>query len=115
VKHYEGHPPRHHSDDDAQHWLRAVRGATWLFHMTFSFVATIMLAIVRFKVRLVKKRKQVKAEVEVEVVDCVDHAALPPSPASFPRPPCGGPFCVNAFSNGAIVVRHSFTFSVCTV
>ena len=104
VKHCAGPRPRHHSDDDVQYWL--VRGNdTRLFRITFSFLATISLAIVRFKVRLVKSRKQFTVEVEVEVVDCVGRDALL-SPIYVPCSPSGGSSaCVSAVSNGPLVVR----------
>ncbi|KAH8989865.1 caspase domain-containing protein [Lactarius hatsudake] len=101
AKHYEGPLPRHHSNDD-QHWL--VRGAARLCNMTFSFIALISLAIVRFKIRLVKKRKQVQLEVEVEVLDCVDLSSLT---GVILRPPCPGSSCIDAFSNGPLVISVS--------
>ncbi|KAH9164043.1 peptidase C14, caspase domain-containing protein [Lactarius sanguifluus] len=101
AKHYEGPLPRHHSNDD-QYWL--VRGAARLCNMTFSFIALISLAIVRFKIRLVKKRKQVQLEVEVEVMDCVDLSSLT---SIIPRPPCASSSCVDAFSNGPLVISVS--------
>ncbi|KAH9038752.1 caspase domain-containing protein [Lactarius pseudohatsudake] len=101
AKHYEGPLPRHHSNDD-QHWL--VRGAARLCNMTFSFIALISLAIVRFKIRLVRRRKQVQLEVEVEVLDRADLASLT---SVIPRPPCASSSCVNAFSNGPLVISVS--------
>jgi hypothetical protein len=98
VTRYEGLPPRHHSDD-AQYWRD--RDATRLIHRRFSFIVTITLVIVRLKIRLVNKRKQL--EVEVEIVD-VDVTALS-SPICIP--PWGSPSCINAFSNGPLIVRRS--------
>ena len=92
IKRYEGLPPRHHSDD-AQYWRD--RDATRLIRMRFSFIATITLVVVRFKIRVVNKREQVK--VEVELVDISSSICIPP---------CGGPSCINVFSSGPLVVRR---------
>ncbi|KAI9438820.1 caspase domain-containing protein [Lactarius indigo] len=101
AKHHEGLLPRYHSNDDL-HWL--VRGAARLCNMTFSFIALVSLAIVRFKIRLVKKRKQVQIEVEVEVLDRIDLSSLT---SIIPRQPCARSSCVNAFSNGPLVISVS--------
>jgi hypothetical protein len=102
VTRYEGLPPRHHSDD-AQYWRD--RDATRLIHRRFSFIVTITLVIVRLKIRLVNKRKQLEVEVEIVDVDVdVDVTALS-SPTC--TPPWGSPSCVNAFSNGPLIVRRS--------
>ncbi|KAH9059170.1 caspase domain-containing protein [Lactarius vividus] len=103
AKHYEGPLPRHHSNDD-QRWL--VRGAARLVNMTFSFIALISLAIVRFKIRLVRKRKQVQLEVEVEV-EAMDYVDLSSVTSIVPRPLCASSSCVNAFSNGPLVISVS--------
>ncbi|KAF8258288.1 caspase domain-containing protein [Lactarius quietus] len=102
-RHYEG--PRHrHSNDETQHWL--IRGATWLFYIMFSFIAMITFAILRFMVRLVKKRKQVKVDPELGTMDCVDHPVMP-SLSSIPRPPCCSSSCVNASSSNPLVISVS--------
>jgi hypothetical protein len=59
-------------------------------------MATVTLVIVPFKICVANKREQLKVEVEV-----VDVAALS-SPTYIP--PCGSPSCINAFSNGPLVV-----------
>ena len=92
IKRYEGLPPRHHSDD-AQYWRD--RDATRLIRMRFSFIATITLVVVRFKIRVVNKREQIK--VEVQLVDISSSICIPP---------CGGPSCINVFSSGPLVVRR---------
>ena len=92
IKRYEGFPSRHHSDD-AQYWRD--RDATRLIRMRFSFIATITLVVVRFKIRVVNKREQVK--VEVQLVDISSSICIPP---------CGGPSCINVFSSGPLVVRR---------
>jgi hypothetical protein len=102
VTRYEGLPPRHHSDD-AQYWRD--RDATRLIHRRFSFIVTITLVIVRLKIRLVNKRKQLEVEVEIVDVDVdVDVTALS-SPICIP--PWGSPSCINAFSNGPLIISVS--------
>ena len=92
TKRYEGLPPRHHSDD-VQHWRD--RDAMRLIRMSFSFIATITLVIVRLKIRVVNKREQIN--VQVELVDISSPICIPP---------CGSPSCINAFSSGPLVVRR---------
>ena len=92
TKRYEGLPLRHHSDD-VQHWRD--RDATRLIRMSFSFIATITLVVVRLKIRVVNKREQIN--VQVELVDISSPICIPP---------CGSPSCINSFSSGPLVVRR---------
>ena len=85
--------PRRHTHDVRE--FKLVRSATQLFRTTFSGAIAAALAIVRFRIRL-KRKKQVTD-------DSSDDTPLP-SPGCIPRPPCGGWYCAYALLNGPLVV-----------
>ena len=97
VTQYDG-PPRRHSSDV---WERRLVRSAQLFRTTLSCAVTAALAVVRFKLRLAKRLKQV--EVKADVVGGVDGPNLTTA-ASVRRPPCGGWYCAYALSNGPLVV-----------
>ena len=78
---HDGRPRRHTHDV----WeVKLVRRATQLFRTTFSGAVTATLAVVRFRIRLAKKKKQATDDNGV--------TAMRP-PGCIPRPPCGGWYC----------------------
>lgn len=80
--------------------LRVIHSDTQHLHQTFSGIGFIVLAAVRFKLSLTKKRKR------FEVVDGVDHATLS-VPDSIQPPPCSGWYTAYALSNGPLVISLS--------
>jgi hypothetical protein len=85
--------PRRHTHDVRE--FKLVRSATQLVRTTFSGAITAALAVVRLRIRLEKKKK--------DVTEDSDSTALR-SPGCIPRPPCGGSYCAYALLNGPLVV-----------
>ncbi|KAF8258293.1 caspase domain-containing protein [Lactarius quietus] len=99
VTRHDCHPRRHTHDV----WeFKLVRSATQLFRTTFSGTVTAALAIVRFRIRLAKKKKQ-----GADSDDSDDSDTTLVSPGCVPRPPCGGWYCAYALLNGPLVISVS--------
>ena len=98
--------PRRHTHDVWE--VKLVRSATQLFRTTFTGAVTATLAIVRFRIRLAKKKKNKHA-----TDDRGDTTMR--SPGCIPRLPCGGWYCAYALLNGPLVVCHHFSDICCLI